>query len=89
MDSITTNLLDCHNEFFVPKDQVVHLYSFFEEHNETIFFEFKNSIFFYSQPIYDEYENGEDKNFTSTFIDLCNSELIFYEYESNVGEIDE
>ena len=89
MDSMTTNLLDYHNEIFVPKDQVVHFCSFFEEHNETKYCEFQNSEIFYSQPIYDEYENGEDKNFTSTFIDLCNSELVFYEYESNVGEIDE
>jgi hypothetical protein len=89
MDSMTTNLLDCHNEIFVPKDQVVHLCSFFEEHNETKFCEFQNSEFFYSQPVYDEYENGEEKNFTSTFIDLCNSEPVFDEYESDVGEIDE
>jgi hypothetical protein len=89
MDSMTTNLLDCHNEIFVPKDQVVHLCSFFEEHNETKFCEFQNSEFFYSQPVYDEYENGEEQNFTSAFIDLCNSEPVFYEYESDVGEIDE
>ena len=89
MDSMTTNLLDCHNEIFVPKDQVVHLCSFFEEHNETKFCEFQNSEFFYSQPVYDEYENGEENNVTSTFIDLCNSESGFDEYESNVGEIDD
>jgi hypothetical protein len=46
MDSMTTNLLDCHNEIFVPKDQVVHLCSFFEEHNEKKNCEFQNSEFF-------------------------------------------
>jgi hypothetical protein len=89
MDSMTTNLLDCHNEICVPKDQVVHLCSFFDEHNETQICEFQNSIFFYSQPVYDEYENGEEHIFTSAFIDLCNSEPVFDEYEYDVGEIDE
>jgi hypothetical protein len=89
MDSMKTNLLDCHHEIFVPKDQVVCLCSFFEDHNEFFFSKFQNSEFFYSQPIYDEYENGEEKNFTSSFIDLCNSEPVFDEYESYVGEIDE
>jgi hypothetical protein len=68
---------------------IIHMCSFFEEHNKTKFCDFQNSEFFYSQPIYDEYENGEEHNFTSTFIDLCNSEPIFDEYEFDVGEIDE
>jgi hypothetical protein len=65
------------------------LCSFFEENNETKFCEFQNLEIFYSQPVYDEYENGEEKNFTSAFIDLCKNEPVFYEYESDVGEIDE
>ena len=91
MDSMTTNLLDgcrscCHNEIVFPKDQVVHLCSFFEEHHETKFCEFQNLEIFYSQPAYDEYENGEEKNFILPSIDLSNNQPLFDNFESKILE---
>jgi hypothetical protein len=54
MAGMTTNLLDFHNEIFIPKYRVAHLCSLFEENKETKFCEFQNLEIFYSQPVYDE-----------------------------------
>jgi hypothetical protein len=93
IDSMRTNFLDgsrsCHNEFFFQKTRLFFFVLSLKSIMKQNFVNFENSECFYSQPLYDEYENGEEQNSTSTFIDMCNSEPVFYDYESDVGEIDE
>jgi hypothetical protein len=88
MDSMTTNLLDCHNEIFVPKDQVVHLCSFFGEHNEKKIVNFKIQIFFIVDLYIMNMKMEKSRISHQHSLAYATVSPFFYEYESDIGEID-
>ena len=55
------------------KDQVVDMHPTSREHLETKNYEYQDSIFFYNQPIFDEYSSDDDKqNFFMTSLEPLN-----------------